>query len=141
MENKIITKEEIEKYIILEFDKELHKILQYKYNNFIYNMYNNYDQSEKELDIIIKKIILSSWFIRNKKLHENTKLNLLVKFADSAPIIVTTEKDAMRLIGSEFEDAVKQQLWYYQEITVEIDDKEGFDNKILNYVQENRRDY
>lgn len=70
MENKIITKEEIEKYIILEFDKELHKILQYKYNNFIYNMYNKYDQSEKELDIIIKKIILSSWFIRNKKLHK-----------------------------------------------------------------------
>ena len=31
MENKIITKEEIEKYIILEFDKELNKILQYKY--------------------------------------------------------------------------------------------------------------
>lgn len=69
MENKIITKEEIEKYIILEFDKELNKILQYKYNNFIYNMYNKYDQSEKELDLIIKKIILSSWFIRDKKLH------------------------------------------------------------------------
>jgi len=70
MENKIITKEEIEKYIILEFDKELNKILQYRYNNFIFNMFNEYDQSEKELDIIIKKIISSSWFIRDKKLHK-----------------------------------------------------------------------
>lgn len=67
--------------------------------------------------------------------------NLLVKFADSNPTIVTTEKDAMRLVGCEFEDKVKSQYWYYQAITVEIDDKEGFDNKIIKYVQENRRDY
>jgi len=67
--------------------------------------------------------------------------NLLIKFAELDPIIVTTEKDAMRLIGCEFEVKVKQQPWYYQTITVELDDKEKFDKLILDYVQENRRDY
>jgi tetraacyldisaccharide 4'-kinase len=67
--------------------------------------------------------------------------NLLVKFVDSNPIIITTEKDAMRLVGSEFENKIGDQPWYYQEITIELNDKEGFDNKILKYVQENSRDY
>jgi len=67
--------------------------------------------------------------------------NLLVKFAELDPIIVTTEKDAMRLIGSTFEDKVKQQPWFYQAITVEINEKEKFDKIILDYVQKNRRDY
>jgi len=67
--------------------------------------------------------------------------NLLIKFADLDPIIITTEKDAMRLIGCEFEVKVKGQPWFYQTITVELDDKEKFDKLILDYVQENRRDY
>lgn len=67
--------------------------------------------------------------------------NLLVKFADSDPMIVTTEKDAMRLVGSSFEKEINQKPWFYQAITVEIDEKEEFDAKILKYVQENRRDY
>jgi tetraacyldisaccharide 4'-kinase len=67
--------------------------------------------------------------------------NLLIKFAELEPILMTTEKDAMRLIGSEFEVKVKQQPWFYQTITVELDDKEKFDKLILEYVQENRRDY
>lgn len=67
--------------------------------------------------------------------------NLLIKFAELDPIIITTEKDAMRLIGSEFESKVNQQPWFYQTITVKLNDKEKFDKLILNYVQENRRDY
>ena len=67
--------------------------------------------------------------------------NLLIKFAELDPVIMTTEKDAMRLIGSEFEKKVKQQPWFYQTITVELDDKENFDKLILEYVQENLRDY
>ena len=67
--------------------------------------------------------------------------NLLIKFAELDPIIITTEKDAMRLIGSEFESKVNQQPWFYQTITVELNDKEKFDKLILDYVQENRRDY
>ena len=47
----------------------------------------------------------------------------------------------MRLIGSTFEKEINEKPWYYQAITIEIDDKTGFDNKIINYVQENRRDY
>jgi len=67
--------------------------------------------------------------------------NLLIKFAELDPIIITTEKDAMRLIGCKYETKVKQQPWFYQTITVELDDKEKFDKLILDYVQENRRDY
>ena len=67
--------------------------------------------------------------------------NLLIKFAELDPIIITTEKDAMRLIGCEFEVKVKQQPWFYQSITVALDDKGKFDKLILDYVQENRRDY
>lgn len=67
--------------------------------------------------------------------------NLLIKFAELDPIIMTTEKDAMRLIGCEFEEKVNQQPWFYQTITVELDDKDKFDKLILDYVQENSRDY
>jgi tetraacyldisaccharide 4'-kinase len=67
--------------------------------------------------------------------------NLLVKFADKKPIIITTEKDAMRLIGGSFESEILKQPWFYQTIEVEIDNKEEFDKEILNYVQKNRRDY
>lgn len=67
--------------------------------------------------------------------------NLLVKFASSNPAIITTEKDAMRLIGSEFEKKINENPWYYQPIEIIIDEKEEFDNQILKYVQENRRDY
>ena len=70
MKQEIITKKIIEEYIVLEFDNELNKILQYKYNNYIFNMYDNYDPSTEDLDLIIKKIILNSWFIKNKKLHK-----------------------------------------------------------------------
>ena len=67
--------------------------------------------------------------------------NLLVKFAELDPIIITTEKDAMRLIGCQFEEKIKQQPWCYQTITVEIDEKDKFDKLIFDYVQKNRRDY
>ena len=67
--------------------------------------------------------------------------NLLVKFADKKPIIITTEKDAMRLIGTSFENEILKHPWFYQTIEVEIDNKEEFDKEILNYVQKNRRDY
>jgi len=67
--------------------------------------------------------------------------NLLVKFDEFSPIIITTEKDAMRLIGNDLEQRIKNNPWFYQGIEIEIDRKKEFDNKILDYVQKNRRDY
>lgn len=67
--------------------------------------------------------------------------NLLAKFADKQPIILTTEKDAMRFYGSPLEALIKNKPWFYQSIEIEIDDKLKFDQLILKYVQENRRDY
>ena len=70
MNEEIITKKIIEEYIVLEFDKELNKILQYEYNNYIFYMYDKYEPSTEDLDLIIKIIISNSWFIKNKKLHK-----------------------------------------------------------------------
>lgn len=67
--------------------------------------------------------------------------NLMTKFASDNPVIVTTEKDAMRIIGGEFEEKINKNPWYYQPIEIEFDNKEEFDNQILKYVQKNRRDY
>jgi tetraacyldisaccharide 4'-kinase len=66
---------------------------------------------------------------------------LLVKFDEFSPIIITTEKDAMRLVGNDLEKMIVDKPWFYQEIEIEIDRKKEFDNKILDYVQKNRRDY
>ena len=63
------------------------------------------------------------------------------KFADRDPIILTTEKDAMRLIVHEFEEELKNYPWYYQSIEIEIDRKEEFDQIIKNYVETNRRNH
>lgn len=67
--------------------------------------------------------------------------NLLVKFDEFSPIIITTEKDAMRLVGNDLEKMIIDKPWFYQGIEIEIDRKKEFDNKILDYVQKNRRDY
>ncbi len=67
--------------------------------------------------------------------------NLLVKFEEFSPIIVTTEKDAMRLVGNDLEPMIENKPWFYQGIKVEIDRKKEFDNLVKTYVQENRRDY
>ena len=67
--------------------------------------------------------------------------NLLIKFANDQIKIVTTEKDAMRLLMPRFEKMIKDMPWYYQEIEIEIDREEEFKEIVLNYVQENRRDY
>ncbi|MBK6950569.1 MAG: tetraacyldisaccharide 4'-kinase [Crocinitomicaceae bacterium] len=63
--------------------------------------------------------------------------NLFDKFASPQTILVTTEKDAMRLIKSEFEKTLKNYPWYYQEIQVELDNSAEFDKLILEYAEKN----
>lgn len=61
--------------------------------------------------------------------------NLFDKFVNENPIILTTEKDAMRLMTEEFDKLMEKRPWYYQTIEVEIDEKNGFNELILSYVK------
>jgi tetraacyldisaccharide 4'-kinase len=63
--------------------------------------------------------------------------NLFDKFASPQTILVTTEKDAMRLLKSELEKTLKNYPWYYQEIQVELDNSAEFDKLILEYAEKN----
>lgn len=57
------------------------------------------------------------------------------KFApDGNGMILTTEKDFVKLSQPEFQQAIDQYPWYYQPITIQIDRKEEFENKLLKYV-------
>lgn len=67
--------------------------------------------------------------------------NLLIKFADKSPKIVTTEKDAMRLLSNNIKSDSTDLPWFYQEIEVVIDEGKEFNDTLLKYVQENSRDY
>ncbi len=58
-------------------------------------------------------------------------------------IIVTTEKDMMRLKTPEFSSILKSLPIFYIpiEVTFHGTDKEIFDNEIINYVRKNKRDH
>jgi tetraacyldisaccharide 4'-kinase len=66
---------------------------------------------------------------------------LLVKFAEHKPIIITTEKDAMRLYRNDWKEKLIDKPWFYQSIEIEIDDTAQFDKKIKDYVQKDSRNY
>lgn len=63
--------------------------------------------------------------------------NLFDKFASPQTIIMTTEKDAMRLKNKEFEKTLKTCPWYYQSIEIELDRPAEFDKLILEYAEKN----
>ena len=69
-----------------------------------------------------------------KQIHD-----LFGKFASQNPVILTTEKDAMRLISKEFSEIVCEFPWAYQPIEIQIDEKEKFNKLVLDYVKENNR--
>jgi tetraacyldisaccharide 4'-kinase len=58
-------------------------------------------------------------------------------------LIITTEKDAMRLLDPRYEVWINKLPWHYIPMEVEFHggDKEIFTNIILNYVKENSGDY
>ena len=58
-------------------------------------------------------------------------------FATDKKIIVTTEKDYVRLISGELSAFISQKPWYYQEITVRIDRQNEFLNRIDEYIGTN----
>ena len=64
--------------------------------------------------------------------------NIFDKFAAEKPLILTTEKDAMRLMTDEFLEMTENYPWFYQSIEVGIDRKEEFDKTVTSYVKNNR---
>jgi tetraacyldisaccharide 4'-kinase len=65
--------------------------------------------------------------------------NALDLFEGGNKIIVTTEKDAMRLKGSDLEDITNTLPLYVLPIEIDFKDKtEDFNNTILNYARSNK---
>lgn len=56
-------------------------------------------------------------------------------FATENKVIVTTEKDFVRLMHPELKNSVLQRPWFYQEITIEIDRETEFKKEITDYVE------
>ena len=74
----------------------------------------------------------------NYKLKDIERIQKIFEnIANPNKIIVTTEKDAMRLKTPELEDAVKNLPIFYLPVQVEFhqQDKKQFDNLVLEYVQ------
>lgn len=58
-------------------------------------------------------------------------------FVGQDKVIVTTEKDAMRLLNSELSKSIKSYPWYWQSITVKIDKENEFLNKVYGSIISN----
>ena len=56
-------------------------------------------------------------------------------FAVDKKIIVTSEKDYMRLVAPEFSQITSEKPWYFQQISIEIDREKEFLEKIKTYVR------
>lgn len=74
----------------------------------------------------------------NFKEAELTEIhNKFDKFATKNPVIITTEKDAMRLLKPSFLEFKVKYKWFYQSIEVEIDRAAEFNKEIKQYVEKN----
>lgn len=67
-----------------------------------------------------------------EKIHK-----LFDNFVSAEKIIVTTEKDAVRLMNSKVKTKIKLYPWFYQSMTVKIDNENKLLKKIYSYVKSN----
>ncbi|MGB1104520.1 MAG: tetraacyldisaccharide 4'-kinase [Crocinitomicaceae bacterium] len=63
--------------------------------------------------------------------------NLFDKFVSEDPVIVTTEKDAMRLYREDLLEEMKNYPWVVQEIGIELDREVEFNELVMSYVEKN----
>lgn len=63
--------------------------------------------------------------------------DLFDKFAGPQTLIITTEKDAMRLKTPMLTEMLNDYPWYYQNIEVELDKPDDFKKLILDYAEKN----
>jgi tetraacyldisaccharide 4'-kinase len=74
----------------------------------------------------------------NFKLADITEIhNLFDKFAGENPMIITTEKDAMRLLNKAFVSTIQKYPWFYQSIEIELDNEIEFNEIVNHYVEKN----
>jgi tetraacyldisaccharide 4'-kinase len=60
-------------------------------------------------------------------------------FASSEKIILTTEKDSMRLIKNGLINQLQMKPWYCIPITIHLDQEDDFNKIVLNYVEKAKR--
>lgn len=104
------------------------------------------DSFENYLEQNARKV-LTAWRFGDH--HDFTKeeiIKLLAefdKYESENKILVSTEKDAMRLQTDEFKDLLKNYPIYYLPLQVAFfeNDKEKFNQTILYYVEQNKRSY
>ena len=78
----------------------------------------------------------------NKKKDLENIINTFMEMEGEDKMIMTTEKDAMRLQKfPDIDPSVKAKM-YYIPIVIDFlyEDTENFNNQILNYVRHNKRD-
>tara|TARA_B110000037_G_scaffold188405_1_gene219833 strand:+ start:24934 stop:25980 length:1047 start_codon:yes stop_codon:yes gene_type:complete len=63
--------------------------------------------------------------------------NLFDKFAGENPMIIATEKDAMRLLNKDFTSTIQKYPWFYQSIEIELDNEIEFNEIVNHYVEKN----
>ena len=74
----------------------------------------------------------------NKKIKKI--FNIFENITNKKKIIITTEKDAVKIKeNNKFNSILKQNIYYIPIEINFIDKKQEFDNKIINYVKENKR--
>lgn len=100
------------------------------------------EQMLKDLEPYCKNLIHMR-FRDHHDFNENDVMNINTMFAalPNPKCIITTEKDASRLISTKgLSDEVKQNIFALPiEVNVMLDKKEEFDSLIVNYVKKNSR--
>lgn len=69
----------------------------------------------------------------------NKVLQNFAVIQNSNKIILTTEKDSIRLVNAETKSMIDEYPVYYIPITIAIDDSENFNKQIIQYVTQNKR--
>jgi tetraacyldisaccharide 4'-kinase len=101
----------------------------------------------KPLEYYLKDKVKNIIPIKYQDHHHFTKAdigtiqNIFNNIASANKIILTTEKDAMRLKSPEYADAIKNIPLFYIPIEIEFHnkDKEEFNEQILHYVRTNQK--
>lgn len=71
-----VTKDEIEQYFVIKMNEYLNQVLQYQFNNYIFDMQNAWEKTEakiidKELESALRNFIDNSQFVKDNKLHSS----------------------------------------------------------------------
>lgn len=100
---------------------------------------------EQELEKYARKLVKIKYADHHnfRKKDINHILQTYNKQADPETLIVTTEKDAMRLQDSKYAGLLRNTPLYYLPVEIGFiyDNADKFNNQIINYVTKNKRKY